>query len=197
MTSPHRRLRRGRLPLAAISSLALISATAIGAAADPAPQAIAAPPAAGTAVPGELLVGFRDGAGTRARTAAAEDAGTAPAHAPPAPDVAHVRVEPGTSTAEATAALATDPAVAWVQPNRYRQPAAVPDDAWFPEQWGLENRGQRVNGIPGLPGTRSQAATTSASAPGRPGIPLTLWPRFSSPHCSGNHASSGTAAGWR
>jgi subtilisin family serine protease len=153
MTPPHRRLRRGRIPLAAISSLALISATAIGAAADPAPQATASlPSSAGTSVPGELLVGFEDGTGARARAAVAEDAGTAPVDAPPAPDVAHLRVEPGTSTKEATAALAADPAVAWVQPNRLRQPAVVPDDAWFPDQWGLQNGGQVVNGLPGTPG---------------------------------------------
>ncbi len=135
--------------MAAIATLALVAATGLGAAADRPAQAS---PAAGAAVPGELLVGFREGTGSRGRAEAARDAGAAPASPPPAPGVARLRVEEGTSTAEAMAVLADDPAVAWVQPNRYRLPTAAPDDPWFPDLWGLQNRGQVVNGIAGLPG---------------------------------------------
>ena len=129
--------------------LALATATGLAAAPDRPSQAT---PAAGQAVPGELLVGFREGTGSRGRAEAARDAGAAPVAAPPAPGVALLRVEEGTSTAQAIAVLADDPAVAWVQPNRYRLPTAAPDDPWFPDLWGLQNRGQWVNGVAGLPG---------------------------------------------
>jgi subtilisin family serine protease len=103
-------------------------------------------------VPGELLVGFREGTGSRGRAEAAREAGAATAAPPPVPGVVRLRVEEGTSTADAMAVLADDPAVAWVQPNRYRLPTAAPDDPWFPELWGLQNRGQVVNGTAGLAG---------------------------------------------
>jgi subtilisin family serine protease len=150
MTITRPRPRRGRIPAAAaFATLALVAVTGLGAAADRPAQAS---PAAGAAVPGELLVGFREGTGSRGRAEAVRDAGAAPASPPPAPGVARLRVDEGTSTAAAMAVLEDDPAVAWVQPNRYRLPTAAPNDPWFPELWGLQNRGQLVNGTVGLPG---------------------------------------------
>lgn len=42
--------------------------------------------------------------------------------------------------------------VAYVEPNWVQHVAAVPNDPYFPFQWGLQNTGQSVGGIIGTPG---------------------------------------------
>ena len=52
-----------------------------------------------------------------------------------------IEVDPET-TAAAVEELEHDPAVAAVEPDAPRFPAAIPNDPFFPQQWGLHNLGQ-------------------------------------------------------
>jgi subtilisin family serine protease len=58
----------------------------------------------------------------------------------------------GVPVAEALASLRGDPRVASAWPNHLRRPAALPDDTFFPLQWGLRNTGQEIDGQTGTPG---------------------------------------------
>jgi subtilisin family serine protease len=61
--------------------------------------------------------------------------------------------EHGRTTASLIAELKQDPDVQDVDPNYIRHICgAVPNDPYFPQQWGLTNIGQIVNGSPGIPG---------------------------------------------
>ncbi|HTZ87397.1 MAG TPA: S8 family serine peptidase, partial [Solirubrobacteraceae bacterium] len=48
--------------------------------------------------------------------------------------------------------LATDPSIAWAEPNSYQQGGSLPNDPMFGEQWALQNTGQSVNGEAGTAG---------------------------------------------
>ncbi|MDX6555200.1 MAG: thermitase, partial [Miltoncostaeaceae bacterium] len=159
------RRRWGRITLAApIIGIAIVAASATtGLSSAPAAQLA---PATGETVPGEVLVGFVPGTSSSDRAEVARDADAAPSAPPPAPGVAQLTVDPGTSTAAAIDALEDDPAVAWVQPNYVRMPAGMPDDAWFPEQWGIQNRGQVVNGTGGAAGADADVAAAWDLVPG-------------------------------
>src|SRR5438552_8124177 len=59
----------------------------------------------------------------------------------------------GRSTEEIVAELQQDPAVETAEPNYLRWPTAQPpNDTSFPQQWGLSNTGQTVNGFAGAAG---------------------------------------------
>src|SRR4051812_45262064 len=48
--------------------------------------------------------------------------------------------------------LQTDSRVAYAEPNYILHAITVPDDPGFGQLWGLQNLGQTVGGIPGVPG---------------------------------------------
>jgi len=110
------------------------------------------------AVPGEVIVKFKATTGVaeklRARTRIA-DAATATgkltrsARARASGSVELIRI-PGASSVEAAlAALRSDPAVEYAEPNWIVTHAAPPNDPRFPQQWALENTGQSVSGSRG------------------------------------------------
>ena len=116
------------------------------------------------AVPGEVLVRFRPGVRGAARSRASRGAGVRVVEGAAPPGVAIARVEAGVSTAAALADLEGDPSVVWAEPNRYRQPAGVPDDPLFPQLWAQQNLGQTVNGFPGTLGADIDAVPAWALA---------------------------------
>lgn len=68
------------------------------------------------------------------------------------PAMARVALESGHSVAEAVRAYAADPRVKHVQPNFIYRATAVPNDPEFADHWGLDNRGQTVDGKVGTAG---------------------------------------------
>ncbi len=92
-------------------------------------------------VPGELIVGFEPGVSDAAQADALEQAGAKQkkklkqihAHVASAPENEVDRVEK---------ALASDPRVAYVEPNYVVTASVVPNDPQFSQLWGLNNTGQ-------------------------------------------------------
>ena len=85
--------------------------------------------------PGELLVSFEPGA----KQAPALDAVDAQRVDPlPQAGLVKVELEPGTSVAEAEAALERRPEVRYAEPNYRYSPHATPNDPLFPQLWGLQ-----------------------------------------------------------
>ena len=95
-------------------------------------------------VPGEIVVGYTDGAVARERAAAAD----------PLDPQSVRRLTPSVSLVRAASArsdrgldralriLKADPAVAFAEPNLVRTPDLEPDDPRYDELWGLSNTGQ-------------------------------------------------------
>lgn len=111
------------------------------------PQADPGPSDAGTqtsAVPGEVLVTWRDDTSQAARGVLRERYDLDLEAALPLTETEQVSLDPGVTVAEAIADLADDPKVESVQPNyRYgRQGPSTPD----PDLWGLRNVGQYIDG---------------------------------------------------
>jgi len=117
------------------------------------------------AVPGEVVVGFRPGIGSRRRAEVARGVDARIALTLPAQAAALLQVDAGVSPAAALAELKRDPSVAWAEPNRYRQPTAVPNDPLFSQLWSLQNQGQSVNGVAGLAGADIEAVAAWDLAP--------------------------------
>ena len=63
----------------------------------------------------------------------------------------HVRLPRGMTVKEALEIYRDDPEVEYAEPNYYRHTSVTPDDTYFNWLWGLNNTGQRVNGISGTP----------------------------------------------
>ncbi len=87
----------------------------------------------------EVLVKFRDRAPALPLAGAMESV-------PQGGHWQRVRLAPGQRVADVLSAYSADPQVAAVQPNYVYRTQARPDDPDFPEQWALENVGQRVSG---------------------------------------------------
>jgi len=96
-------------------------------------------------VPGELLVGYRDGA---VAAATSPVNGASLLDVIPEINVQVVQLPVSIDTAEATAVYETDPNVEFVEPNSVVCATTTPNDQYFPNQWGLNNTGQS-NGTAG------------------------------------------------
>jgi subtilisin family serine protease len=113
-------------------------------------------PAAAAAVdivPGQVIVRYAPGTSTADRAEARDDAGTKAIEGLGMPRAQLLKVTDGDSVYAAIRQLEAQPGVAYAEPNQIRQPALLPDDPLFyPDQWGLYNDGQTVNGVTGIPG---------------------------------------------
>jgi hypothetical protein len=97
--------------------------------------------------PGELLIKFRDQASPSQRQAIRANLG-ASTRRQLLRGIEHLRLGRGVSIEEALERYRRHPHVLYVEPNYLIQIAVLPDDAEFPRQWGLHNRGQ-TEGTPG------------------------------------------------
>jgi subtilisin family serine protease len=137
---------------------------------------VALPPIAGADPPraGELLVRFNDDIGASERAAARREADTAIEERLPLPGLELLRVDPGTSTAEAIEQLEDEPGVLYAEPNRYRGAARIPNDPYFAQLWGLHNTGQIVNGSAGSPDADIDALEAWDVATGDPAVTVAI-----------------------
>lgn len=126
------------------------------------------------AVPGEILVRFRSGStGKRlGRQVVTEKTGrqiglTIKAISSTSSEIVEglriAQVDPA-DTSNAIAALRARPDVVYAEPNLIRRASVVPNDPRYPDQWSLNNTGQRASfdGFSGFPGNdiRAQQAWT-------------------------------------
>lgn len=107
-----------------------------------------APPSAATAsaAPGEVLVRFSGRAGASDRAEARREAEARLEDRLPLQGLELLRVDQGSSTADAVRRLNDEPGVLYAEPNHYRSAARTPNDPYFGQLWGLHNSGQAVNG---------------------------------------------------
>ena len=103
-------------------------------------------PAADAAVPNRLIVVFDSDAGPSDRQDTRADAGATVVRALGAKAFQLLRPASGRTVTEAIAALRADPDVRSAERDLVLQPAAVPNDPLFGQQWGLRNLGLGVNG---------------------------------------------------
>jgi len=109
---------------------------------------------ASAAVPGELLVRFREDAGAGERSAARESVEATLEETLPVPGLQLVSVDSGSVNEEA-AELEANPEVLYAEPNYRRDLQRVPSDDLFRFQWSLTNEGQEfASPGPGQPGRR-------------------------------------------
>lgn len=157
-------------PIAALPArvLALAATFVVGFVAAPAAGAEAQ--TAQRYAPGELIVGFEEGAGAAQRQAAREAlAATDAERLMPGTQLVRVGGEEGVAAAAARARAL--PGVAYATPNRIVRPAEViPDDPGFFAQWGLRNTGQKLGERPGLAGADTSATVAWETQMGAPGI---------------------------
>jgi hypothetical protein len=129
--------RRGRTASLALATLSLAVTLAVGGTASVSAATTKKP----VAVPGELIVGFREGVSHGQANAALAQAGAAKKHEFEQIDAALVHV-PADRGAAIEKALSSDPRVRYVEPNHVVSIAAVPNDPSFNQLWGLHNTGQ-------------------------------------------------------
>ncbi len=119
---------------------------------------VGTPPAGGHVGPGgnhptaEYIVGFRAGMTASARASVAATHAVAVV---PTDRLGEIGAEVVTADAAQARALAADPSVRYVEPNRIWHVDSLPStptDPMFGQLWGLKNTGQTVNGTAGTAG---------------------------------------------
>jgi subtilisin family serine protease len=101
-------------------------------------------------VEGELLVRFRDDARPRSERVHADARARAVQRIGGRTE--RVRLAIGQDVEGMRRWYERQPGVVYAEPNYLARKAAVPNDPDFPQQWGLRNIGQNVNGMSGTPG---------------------------------------------
>lgn len=109
-----------------------------------------------TYVPGEVLVKFKRGSNAGARATAAREAGADAVLNRVGPtgntNTLLFSLDPKTSVEEAVRRLRSSRNVVFAEPNFLGQILYTPSDPYFPQQWGLQNTGQKIGGVYGTPG---------------------------------------------
>ena len=156
--------RRTLVPAAAALAL-LCTGPALTAVAVDTPRA--APPA-GTA-DSAIVVVYAPGTAARDRAAARGGTGATRLRGLGRPRFELVRASAG-STTETLEALRSDPRVLTAVADQTFAVASAPDDPRFPEQWGLRNVGQEVNGTTGTAGADIDALLAWDRTAGSPSV---------------------------
>ncbi len=158
--------------LVAFAALLSAGGAASGAPPERLPAQAPAPPAY---VPGELLVRFRPGTAASARAAVNSGMRASVLRTLPVPGAQLVKLPAGQTVAAAVQAYQKNPNVLYAEPNSISYLAATPNDPAFdPNQWGLYNHGQTVQGTTGTAGAdinaRAAWDTTTGSSAVKVGI---------------------------
>ena len=106
----------------------------------------------------ELIVRFNDDATAAGRLAAREGAQTDLERMLPVQGMQLVEVEAGQSVAGARQALEANPYVLYAEPNAIRHASLTPNDPYFPQLWAMQNTGQSIRGVAGVPDADSDVA---------------------------------------
>lgn len=103
-------------------------------------------PAAGSRyAPNQVLVKFNPGVGAAARALTAQNNGAQAMQAlGHQPDFVLAQLAPGQTVAQAVSAYASDPNVAYAQPNYIYHALAVPNDPQYGQLWAAKNTGQTI-----------------------------------------------------
>ncbi len=142
--------RRGASLAATIAALLSVAASSALAKQPPPPHPTAGKSLFGQEVaPGEVIVRFKHAASRPDRTAAKVQADASLERKLLLPRTELVEVTPGHEK-EAAAKLERDPNVLYAEPNAIVHEYATPNDTRFTALWGLNNRGQPVDGVAGL-----------------------------------------------
>jgi subtilisin family serine protease len=121
--------------------------------------------------PGEVIVKFRPGV----RPAAAlRGHGASVKRSLPVAGIVVAGLGPRVSVEDAVRAFERDPRVAWAEPNAVRTAGAVPNDAFFGEQWSLHNTGQSVDGVAGAAGADIDAVAAWQRTIGSPAVKVAV-----------------------
>jgi thermitase len=97
-----------------------------------------------------VIVRYEPGTPASERASAREQADVQVEETLPLPNTQVVAPEAGQSPEAAADRLERSPAVRYAEPDAPRRAfAVVPDDRYFPQEWGLDNRGQSIAGTAG------------------------------------------------
>jgi subtilisin family serine protease len=66
--------------------------------------------------------------------------------------IEHLKLPPSMTTEQAVELLSKDPNIEYAEPNYLVTISTLPNDSHFDKQWSLRNTGQKIAGVPGLPG---------------------------------------------
>jgi subtilisin family serine protease len=163
----HRRRSR-RIAVLLVLPATMLSALALGGATGSASPARGTAKPAKEVVPGELLIGFRDGVSTAEQAKVLARVGATEKRKFKRIRGALVHVQ--TDKAErALEQLREDDRVRYAEPNFVVHADVVPNDPFFSRLWGLNNTGQPVSGLTGTPDADIDApeawnVTTGSSA---------------------------------
>jgi subtilisin family serine protease len=102
-------------------------------------------------VPGEILVKYRPSADIAVESDLQSRHGLTAKKKLPAIGTTVYKLPQGMEVQAALTLLRDDPRVAYAEPNYYARPTIDPNDPSFPVQWGLNNTGQAVSGVSGVP----------------------------------------------
>lgn len=136
---------------AALATLALIlggGGAAPASAAIPQTDPESAPAAPAAPLSGRVIVQWEADSDHGERVEARADAGVRYDTELGDPDFQLVETGSGEGAAAAARALEADPAVALAEPDGLRRVEAIPNDPLFAQEWGLQNTGQAVDGLP-------------------------------------------------
>jgi subtilisin family serine protease len=118
----------------------------------------AGPPGVATAAePVELIVRFDSGATAADRLDARKGARADFERKLPVQGMQLVEVESGQSAAAAERALESADGVLYAEPNAVRRAFLRPNDPYFPQLWAMENTGQSIRGVTGIPDADADA----------------------------------------
>ncbi|MBK5092293.1 MAG: S8 family serine peptidase [Actinobacteria bacterium] len=105
--------------------------------------------------PGEVLVRFKEGTDPKLKEDIKDSAGEKATLKQVAPttgnDIQLIKLEPDVTVEQAVAELQARPEVLYAEPNYTRELLYNPSDPGFPNQWGLHNTGQTIEGQTGTP----------------------------------------------
>jgi subtilisin family serine protease len=137
----HRNRRKRKIPILVFAVLACVGAS-------PAAPAPAAKPT--DTAPGEILIGFRDGVSAADQNKLLSKIGATEKRSFKRIRGALLQLKPE-KVEQALEQLRADDRVRYAEPNALLHIDALPNDPSFNRLWGLNNTGQTVQGLTGLP----------------------------------------------
>ena len=163
-----RDFRHPRRTALALTLVAALAAVALASSARGGPGPASSPTRMRSAVPGEILVGFRGPVSTAAQNDALAGVGANRKRRFAGIHGALVSVAPR-RTAQAIRSLERDGRVAYAEPN-FLLRADVPNDPFINQLWGLDNFGQTVNWTAGSPDADIDAREAWSVSTGSPNV---------------------------